>query len=146
MKLYFYNNYCINISSSVPKGLYKLKKINELEKGKIVYLEIPDNAKSIIWEREYLPKHINHLVKYIKGVPGDFIQVRENKLFINNEYIGSIKKSDKQGNKLESVLPKNYTLKEDEYILLGIDDNSYDSRYFGIIKREKILKEALKVK
>lgn len=146
VKLYIYNNYCINITPSVPKGIYKLKKIEEYTKGKIVYIEIPDNAKKVIWEREYLPKHINYLIKYIKGIPGDFIQVKSNKLYINGEYKGSIKEHDLQGKILESSLPKKYTLKKDEYVLLGSDDNSYDSRYFGIVKKEKILKEALKIK
>lgn len=146
VKLYVYNNYCINITPSVPKGIYKLKKIEEYRKGKIVYIEIPDNAKKVIWEREYLPKHINYLVKYIKGIPGDLIQVKNNKLYINDEYQGSIKKYDLQGKILESSLPKNYTLRKDEYVLLGKDDNSYDSRYFGIVKKEKILKEACEIK
>lgn len=146
IKLYVYNNYCINISASIPKGIYKLKKIDEFERDKIVYLEIPDNAKSTIWGREYLPKQVNHLVKYIRGVPGDLIQVKSDKLYINSEYKGNIKKIDPQGRILDSQLPQNYVLKKDEYILLGSDDNSYDSRYFGVIKKEKILKEALKIK
>lgn len=145
VKLYVYNNYCINITPSIPKGIYRLKKIEEYKRGKIVYIEVPDNAK-IIWEREYLPKHIKYLVKYIKGIPGDFIEVKENKLYINKKYEGSIKEYDLQGKELISQLPKNYILKKDEYILLGSNDNSYDSRYFGIIKKEKILKEALKIK
>lgn len=127
VKLYVYNNYCINITPSIPKGLYKLKNIEEYRKGN-------------------LPKHINYLVKYIKGIPGDLIQVKSNKLYINGEYQGSIKEYDLQGKILKSSLPKEYTLKKDEYVLLGSDDNSYDSRYFGIVKKEKILKEALKIK
>ena len=55
VKLYIYNNYCINITPSIPKGIYKLQDIKNLERNKIVYIEIPDNAKKIIWEREYLP-------------------------------------------------------------------------------------------
>lgn len=145
-KLYFYNNYCINISPSIPKGIYKLKKVEDLKKGNVVYIEIPDNAKDIIWGREYLPKHINYLVKYIQGVPKDLIEVKNNKLFINNEFKGNIQNFDKQGKKLKSELPKKYTLKENEYLLLGSDDNSYDSRYFGVVKKEQILKEAFKIK
>lgn len=145
-KLYFYNNYCINITPSIPKGIYKLKDIEKLERDKIVYIEIPDNAKNIIWNREYLPKHIHYLVKYIKGIPGDTIQVKNgNNLYINGELRGNIRKYDLQGKKLDSELPIDYVLKEDEYILLGSDDNSYDSRYFGIIKKDKILKEATKI-
>lgn len=145
VKLYIYNNYCINITPSIPKGIYKLKKIESLERNKVVYIEIPDNAKKIIWGREYLPKHINYLVKYIKGIPGDTIQVKSNSLYINGEFEGSIRKYDLQGKKLDSELPIDYILKEEEYILLGSDDNSYDSRYFGIIKKDKILKEASKI-
>lgn len=117
-KLYFYNNYCINITPSIPKGIYKLKDIEKLERDKIVYIEIP----------------------------GDTIQVKNgNNLYINGELRGNIRKYDLQGKKLDSELPIDYVLKEDEYILLGSDDNSYDSRYFGIIKKDKILKEATKI-
>lgn len=145
VKLYVYNNYCINITPSIPKGIYKLQDIKNLERNKIVYIEIPDNAKKIIWKREYLPQHINYLVKYIKGIPGDRVQVKSNSLYINGELKGNIRKYDLQGKKLNSELPIDYVLKENEYILLGANDNSYDSRYFGIIKKEKILKEAIKV-
>lgn len=142
-KINFFNNYTYNISSSVPKGIYKLGNIDtSLEKNQMVYIKIPDNAKDIIWNREYLPKSVDFLIKYIKGVPNDKIEVKNNKLYINNQFQGNIKKTDSEGNELPSELPQKYILKKDEYILLGSDDNSYDSRYFGIVKKNKILKKA----
>lgn len=145
-KVLFFQNYCYNISSSVPKGIYKLENIDStLKKNQMVYLKIPDNAKNIIWEREYLPKEIDVIVKYIKGVPGDTIEVLNNKLYINNIFEGNIKKVDSEGNILPSELPQKYILKENEYILLGSDDNSYDSRYFGIVRKKQILKKAYKI-
>lgn len=145
VKLYVYNNYCINISPSIPKGIYRLKEVREIKRGDIVYLEIPDNAKNIIWGRNYLPKHIAYLIKYIRGVPQDLIQIKNEKIYINHEFKGNIQSFDKEGRKLSSCLPEEYILQKDEYILLGTDDNSYDSRYFGVIKKEKILKSAYKI-
>lgn len=142
LKLYFYNNYCLNITSSVPKGLYRLYKINKLKRNDIVYIEIPDNAKHIIWDREYLPKHIKYLLKYVKGVPGDLVEVKENKLYINNKFEGNIKKYDSEGNLLISLTEGKFILKEEQYLVLGNDDNSYDSRYFGVIEEREILKKA----
>lgn len=145
VKLYIYNNYCINISPSIPKGIYKLEEVKEVKRGDIVYLEIPDNAKPIIWGRNYLPKHITYLIKYIRGVPQDLVEIKNEKIYINREFKGNIQSFDKEGNKLNSYLPKEYILQKDEYILLGTDNNSYDSRYFGVIKKEKILKIAHKI-
>lgn len=143
IKLYFYNNYCINITSSVPKGIYKLYKPTQIKRQDYVFLEIPDNAKNIIWGREYLPKHIKFLVKRVKGVPKDEIIVKNKKLYINKVFMGNIKLLDSNKKKLISNLQKNkFYLKKNEYILLGTDDSSYDSRYFGVITKDKILKKA----
>lgn len=144
-KLLFFQNYCYNISSSVPKGIYKLENVDTIKKNQMVYIKIPYNARDIIWNREYLPKGIDTLIKYVKGIPGDTIEILDNKLYINNIFEGNIKKVDSEGNILPSELPQKYVLKENEYILLGSDDNSYDSRYFGIVRKNQILKKAYKI-
>lgn len=142
VKSYVYDNYCINVTSSVPKGIYKLSDAKYLYRGDLVYIEIPDNAKDTIWGREYLPKHIKYLIKYIKGVPGDLIEVKNDFLYINQLRVGKIRKIDSEGLILNTNLVKYHRLSKDEYILLGSDDNSYDSRYFGVITKKEILKKA----
>ncbi|MGL5903778.1 MAG: S26 family signal peptidase [Cetobacterium sp.] len=41
---------------------------------------------------------------------------------------------------------KDGTLKNDEVFLLGRGENSYDSRYFGAVKKEEILKKTILIK
>lgn len=74
------------------------------------------------------------LVKRVIGMPGETVEYKDNKLYINGEYIQESFLSD-------SVITSDFkvTLADDEYYCLG--DNrevSKDSRYYGPFKGEQI--------
>lgn len=100
------------------------------KRGDIVIFKYPDNEKVLF-------------VKRIIGMPGDIVEVRNGKVYINDaekplmeEYINGTPTGD--------FGP--YTVPEDSYFMMGDNrDFSLDSRYWEnkFVKRDKIIAEAV---
>lgn len=136
------NYLMINGSESMPEGIYRTSKIKEeLQKGDVITLEVPRNVKEILYQRKYLGRHTKKLIKTIGGVTGDRVEVKENKVYINSKYVGKISTVDPQGRKLTSDL-KTGVIPTNKIFVSGITENSYDSKYFGLISEEIVLKKA----
>ena len=140
-----YRYFVLNLSPSMKKGIYLLKEIDELKKGDVVLIDIPLNIREVLYSRGYLPKNIKTLLKEVAAVEGDKIHVTYNKLYINGEFKGDIAGVDLKGRELVSFA-KDGVLKSDEVFLLGRGENSFDSRYFGVVKKSKILKKTILIK
>ena len=74
------------------------------------------------------------LVKRIIGIPGDTIEYKDNKLYINGKYIKeNFKHKDTSDFTYSTVIPEN------SYYVLGDNRvNSLDSRIIGLVEKEKI--------
>ena len=87
----------------------------------------------------------NSLIKRVIGLPGEYIEFKNNKLYINEIYIDEIY--------LTNVINKDFSLKElgydkipeDMYLVIGDNrENSLDSRdiSIGLIKKQEIIGKA----
>lgn len=136
--------YVINISASLPMGIYKLYEIKDkkIDKGDIVMFLFPEEAEKYIRERKYLPDNVNTLLKRVVAVEGDKVEAKNKTLYINDQefWLGKIREKDSKG--LPLPIMKSKTLEKDEYFVFGTHPTSFDSRYYGVIKRELILKKA----
>lgn len=147
-------NYTITVTESLPLGIYKLEEIKSIKVGDIVQFIPSEEEMQLIYNRGYLPRYAKTL---LKEVAADFenrnsIKIIEKDnlkfLYVGNKNYGLILEKDSQGRNVnilveEELKPKN----RDEYLLLSQHYKSYDGRYFGVIKRENILKKAkLKIK
>lgn len=87
-----------------------------------------------------------NLVKRVIGLPGDVIDIRDNKVWINDEALDEsayIYVWDSTWRVAGAPIKYPYTVPEDHYFVLG--DNrpeSLDSRYFGPISRKQIISKA----
>lgn len=137
------NYLMVNTSSSMPEGIYYTSnfKNKNFKKGEIISLKIPLNAREILYSREYMGSHTKKLIKKVAGKAGDLIEIKKNKVFINSEYVGMISKLDSKGRSLTSSL-KAGIIPINKVFVLGMIENSYDSRYFGLISKDIILKKA----
>jgi signal peptidase I len=123
----------------------------------------------------YSPKDGTRLVKRVVGVPGDTVELRDDKLYVNGaqaEYqpldssVVNQVSPQEQANRLFALeqtaeakhpvmispnLPAMrsfgpLTLKADQYFMMGDNrDQSFDSRYFGPVDRRRIVGRALSV-
>ncbi|RRD40354.1 signal peptidase I [Leptotrichia sp. OH3620_COT-345] len=122
------SNIIINISESSPTGIYIINRFSKNYKinDYIVY-ETPKEYK------KYADKKLQNLpaLKKVKAAEGDKIEITENTLFINGKREGILKYN------IPSKI-KNNTLKKEEYFTFSENENSLDSRYYGVIDKEKI--------
>lgn len=74
-----------------------------------------------------------YLIKRIIGLPGEKIEYKDNKLYIDGKYV-------KEDFKHMETMDFSTTLGEDEYFIMGDNrTNSTDSRIFGPVSRDKII-------
>lgn len=131
-KSYFYSLIVVN-GDSMNKTLYDhdvmiLDKISnrkkEYKRFDIVVIYLED-------EKEYI-------IKRVIGLPGEKIEYKENKLYVNGKYI----KENFNHEKTEDFSTKDIGYEEvpdGKYLVLGDNrGNSIDSRMLGYIKKESI--------
>lgn len=147
-------DYTITITESLPLGIYKLTEVDEIKVGDIVQFTPSKEEMELIYYRGYLPRYAKTL---LKEVAADYsnrneIEIRQDVffklLYVSGKNYGPILKKDSNGREIEKInldelKPKNNS----EYLLLSSHMKSYDSRYFGLIRKDQILKKAeLKIK
>lgn len=84
------------------------------------------------------------MLKYLKGMPGDTVEVRDtSQIFINDKpgIFGLSLAEEKLGLPASTFIGKS-TLLDNQYWFLGTSTKSFDSRYWGSIKSERIVGRA----
>ncbi len=140
--------FTINYSNSYPLGFYFNKNFENIERGKL-YTFCPEYDEKMQFAEENgfwvnIDKSCGRTPKYLKkalGLPYDKIIIKDNGVYINDKLIPNteIMLKNKVYNK-----DVEFILKADEYFMLSdYNKYSYDSRYFGIIKKHQIKKEVV---
>ena len=158
------NKYIFNISKSLPIGIYQKLEDKNFQKGDLVVLDIPKERMDFMILRGYIDgKMLKTMLKKIEGVEGETFKVltveelkssqfsdniefssidipKSSKKFLvkENKILGSISNFDSYGRQLPQI-ESPLILNKDEFFVMGESDNSFDSRYFGKIKRKEIL-------
>ena len=158
------NRYVFNISESLPIGIYQKLEDKNFQKGDLVILDIPKERMDFMISRGYIDGNmLKTMLKRIEGVEGETFKVltveelkgslfSENNEFSSieisslpkkflikeNKILGSISNFDSHGRQLPQIKSP-LILNKDEFFVMGESDNSFDSRYFGKIKKEEIL-------
>lgn len=98
-----------------------LKKITPvLERNSLVTIKLKEDKFSL---------------KRIVAIEGDVVEVTKNEIKINGEVFAQITFNS-------TPVEKTYHLQKDEFFVLGDNyHNSYDSKYYGPIKRDQIMEE-----
>jgi signal peptidase I len=145
----------------IPFTTYHLAEWSNPKRGEIVVF--------------YSPEDGTRLIKRVIGTPGDTIAIRNNKLFINDQFleysplppknISDLDKDLQNGNVFfnENLKEKQHfvmfsksrpsissfgpvTVPEEQYFMMGDNrDNSADSRFFGFVDRKLIVGKATTV-
>ena len=71
--IYFKCNYVINVTPSLPLGIYRLEKVKDLEQGDIILFDIDEEAKQMMYERGYIPAKNTKLLKTIGALENNKI-------------------------------------------------------------------------
>ena len=122
----------INPTNSITSGLYMRKPFKSYNYNSIMNFEV---------EKKYCnftkceKKGKTYFIKYIKGKPGDKIKISNSKLYINDKFEGKVYEIKGLNDNFKEVT---YVLKKDEYFMKGSSEYSFDSRYYGPIKKERL--------
>jgi conjugative transfer signal peptidase TraF len=124
----------IQVTGSLARGIYIESEINgRLKPGDIVSVSF--SSESIAERPNVYPPPTDlrwrSFIKVIAGVPGDRIDITEDKLFINGVYAGPIHSQDSKGRPLSRAMTGRYHLQKDWYFVTTPHPRSYDSRYYG---------------
>ena len=131
-----------NASESVTKGLYQITD-SPPKAGELVFVKLPEWAAFLANQRNYLPKNVP-AIKRISGVYGDVVCRVGLNIFVNQYRIALAKSRDGSGRKLPQWSGCT-VLKSDELFLLADHPNSFDGRYFGIVKASSVIGIAVPV-
>lgn len=120
-----------------PSMLEKILPLREVRRGDIVIFRFPENPSL-----DY--------VKRVIALPGETISIRDREIFIDGEVLGEPYVTHRDPNVIPAApnLPEpyrsrdqmaDYLVPEGSYFVMGDNrDDSYDSRYWGPVKRELI--------
>jgi conjugal transfer pilin signal peptidase TrbI len=82
--------------------------------------------------------------KLVVGLPGDKIQIKNETVFVNGDAVAHINPGIYRSLKVPvGKFDGDYQLASDEYFVLGVNPRSFDSRYWGPIKRDSIEARAI---
>lgn len=131
-KFFFYN-----YTNSLPKGFY-VRTLGQVHRGDLVAFKPPPYAEKMIRDRHYL-RDDGFLMKKIIGIEGDSICTERGSFYVHGVNYGGFVNADAEGR----TLPRYYycgRIKKGDYIVgLAGENNSFDSRYFGPVKKENII-------
>ena len=115
----------LNISKSLPRGLYLVKKVTP-QIGDLVIIDLSDPQKNFLVNQAAL-KFEGLLLKPIIAMGGDYVCNVQNSILINQ----NIKLSGKDTMQLYQICRN--LQPEELFVAIAATPNSLDSRYFGPI-------------
>jgi signal peptidase I len=123
-----------NISPSEPMGFYLVVRTNDIHKGDLILFKFNKQSEFV--------KQGTFLLKEVVCVPGDTLIVKGRNFFCNGKLIAeALSYSCKKHIPVEPF-SFNGVIPQGEYFVLGKTKCSYDSRYWGFVKKEDILGKA----
>jgi type IV secretory pathway protease TraF len=132
-----------NASDSVSIGWY-LVKHRQPDKGEIAVARPPDWVQLYASSRGYLPEKA-WLLKPVFAVPRSAVCRFGSHVFVEGILVSRAKKLDRHSRVLP-VWKGCRALKSDDVFLLAKPANSFDSRYFGPVKRDLIIGTAVRLR
>lgn len=123
-----------NGTQSMPTGLY-WRTDRAPERGAVVTVRAADVAPAIATRRRFTDPG-DRFLKRIAAGSGDVVCAQADTIFINGEVAARRRRVDSNGDPLP-VWHGCRSL-ENEFFLLGESEDSFDSRYFGPVRRADI--------
>ena len=134
--------YWLNLSDSVPVGLYRLEKVDgSVRRGELVLVSAPGEFRPYIYGRGWLPEGWM-LFKQVGAIPGDTVCVFDSYFTINGKPMGSVYPTDKEGLPLPHLQGCRKVPAGHFFPVATGKENSFDGRYMGPVKVSAIAGDA----
>ena len=104
-----------------------------ISKNDIILFESPQNDGKL-W------------IKRVIALPGEEVKIETGKIYVNSQELHEKYVTPENNIKVTPKIEKTITLGNDQYYVLGDNrDNSYDSRFFGPIKKSSIKAKVVRI-
>jgi len=136
-----HRNLRINLSASMPHGLWWVSDSAAPRRGDYVTLCLPGEPGRIAFTRGYItrgacPDEMEPLLKPVAAVAGDVVTVTADGIRVNGEPLANSApfRNDTEGRPMTVFPPGEYVVDTGMvWVIASHDQRSYDSRYFGPI-------------
>lgn len=128
----------LNLTASMPRGLYLLRLKGAPQAGDLVILRLPPHAAEIAVARAYLRSN-QPALKRVVATAGDRVCRFGPSVSINGKHVAIARSSDRTHQPLPSWTGC-HRLRTHELMVLGAAAGSFDSRYFGVVERSAIIR------
>lgn len=124
----------INYTGSLPNGIYIAIPGLNIRSGDIVAFNMSSDLYEFSTKRGYISDQLEkpYLLKKVM-TPGNIYENRDNKLYINREYIGPIHPADPENRPLDTIPEGIHVVPEHMLFAFTPHPQSFDSRNYGPI-------------
>ena len=129
-----------NASPSVPLGLYRID-LGPVRRFDLVLIRLPPDVAELADRRNYLPKS-TYLIKFVSAVAGDQVCRLGDRIFVRGALVVRALARDSLGRPMPSRQGCGQ-LASGDLFLLADNQQSFDSRYFGVVSARDVLGRAV---
>ena len=129
-----------NASPSVPLGLYRIDP-SPVRRSDLVLIRLPSDVAELAARRNYLPKS-TYLIKFVSAVAGDQVCQLGDSIFVRGVLAARAHTRDSLGRPMPSWQGCR-RLASGDLFLLTDNQQSFDSRYFGVVSARDVVGRAL---
>lgn len=138
----------INLTSSMPRGVYWPVNRTQLQRGDFVAVCLPSMINQEGLQRHYLqrgdcPGGAMPVIKQVIGIPGDDIELTRQGITINGTFVSApIRHHDHNFQAIRQWVKPSIFLNIQGVWLYGMNnpERSWDSRYYGVVPVRQILR------
>lgn len=135
----------IQLSASMPKGIYFITPIKNIDRGDVVIFKPPSAIDTFLIQQKWVPRS-GVLLKTVMAVPGDYVCKKNHWVWLDRKKTAYVFEYYEPHKKLPNI-PFCGALNPDQYLLMSVLNNkSFDGRYFGIINRTNLIGRAYRIK
>lgn len=128
----------LNVSSSVPLGLYGLQRETPYQRGDVVLVRLPEHVRALAAERNYLPAN-QPALKVVAALPGDNVCSLHRVIWIARKPIANVLEHDRLGRPLPHWQGCVIVLSDQIFLLNAASESSFDGRYFGVSSADDVI-------
>ena len=129
-----------NASPSVPLGLYRIDP-GPVRRSDLVLIRLPPDVAELAARRNYLPKSA-YLIKFVLAVAGDQVCRLGDRIFVRGVLAARALTRDSLGRPMPSWQGCR-RLASGDLFLLADNQQSFDSRYFGVVSASDVVGRAV---
>ena len=126
-----------NPSESVPRGFYYYAGMS-FKKGDLVLFPVPAIVTEYV-AKNYGEKTLQYFVKPVLAMNEEHICFKEENFELEGEFLADIRLNDSQGKPLPLWKECRNLAGNEVFVFADRIENSFDSRYYGPIKKEQII-------